>query len=140
MASFVKYQCFAEHLAEGVHNLDTGTLRVMLSNTAPNVATHTVRADVTELSTGNGYTSGGIDVSNATTNTTGTVTVSATDAVWTASGGSIGPFRYVILFNDTPTSPADPLIGYWDIGTNVTITTGNTFTADFTTNCLQIGP
>jgi hypothetical protein len=60
--------------------------------------------------------------------------------VWTASGGSIGPFRYVILFNDTPTSPADPLIGYWDIGTNVTITTGNTFTADFTTNCLQIGP
>jgi exoribonuclease II len=55
MASFVKYQCFAEHLAEGVHNLDTGTLRVMLSNTAPNVATHTVRADVTELSTGNGY-------------------------------------------------------------------------------------
>jgi hypothetical protein len=140
MASFVKYQCFAEHLAEGVHNLDTGTLRVMLSNTAPNVATHTVRADVTELSTGNRYTSGGIDVSNATTNTTGTVTVSATDAVWTASGGSIGPFRYVILFNDTPTSPADPLIGYWDIGTNVTITTGNTFTADFTTNCLQIGP
>ena len=53
------------------------------------------------------------------------------DVTFTASGGSIGPFRYVVLYNDTPTSPADPLIGYYDYGTNITITSGNSFTVDF---------
>ena len=52
------------------------------------------------------------------------------DEVFTASGGSIGPFRYVVLYDDTPTSPADPLVGYLDYGTNLTVTDGNTFTVD----------
>jgi hypothetical protein len=52
------------------------------------------------------------------------------DIVWTASG-SVGPFRYTIMYNDTPTSPADPLIAYWDYGSNVSLTTGETFTVDF---------
>lgn len=102
----------------------------MLSNAAPNVATHAVRADVTELSTGNGYTSGGEDVQNDGTETTGTLTVTGVDVVWTASGGTIGPFRYVILYNDTPTSPVDPLIAYWDYGSSITLQIGETFTWD----------
>lgn len=134
MASFVKYQQFVQDLASGVHQLQTGTshvLRVMLSNSAPNVATHNVRADVTELSTSGGYTSGGISVGTITgAETTGTFKCSGgTDPVWTGSGGGFTA-RYAILYNDTPTSPADPLIGYWDYGSSFTVAAGETFTVD----------
>lgn len=133
MASFVKYQQFAEDLGNKVHDLvgTNDTLKVMLSNTAPNVATHAVRADATEISAGSGYTAGGEDVQNDGTESGGTLTVTGVDVVWTATGGTIGPFRYVILYNDTPAAPADPLIGYWDYGSNVTLQIGETFTADF---------
>ncbi len=130
MASFVKYQCFSENLAEKVHNLDTDTLNVMLSNTAPNVATHTTRSQATEISGGNGYTTGGADTQNATSNSSGTTSVTGVDVTWTASG-AVGPFRYAILYNDTPTSPADPLIGYWDYGSSISLANGETFTVDF---------
>lgn len=131
MASFVKYQQFVEDLAKGVHNLHADTLKVMLSNTAPNVATHAVRGDVTEISGGNGYTSGGIDVVNTVSETGGVASVAvAADGSWTASGGTIGPFRYVILYNDTPSSPLDPLIGYWDRGASITLIAGETWIAD----------
>lgn len=133
MATYVKYNIFAEDLANKIHDIfgTTDTFKVMLSNTAPNVSTHAVRADVTELTTGNGYTSGGIDTQNDSTRTTGTVTVTTVDCVWTASGGTIGPFRYVIMYNDTPTSPADPLICYWDYGSSITLNDTETFTTDF---------
>lgn len=133
MAAYVKYQQFAEDLANKVHDLfgTQDTLKVMLSNTAPNVATHAVRADVTELGAGNGYTSGGNDTQNDGTETTGTLTVTAVDTTFTASGGSIGPFRYVILYNDTPTSPADPLIAYWDYGSALTLLDGESLLVDF---------
>jgi hypothetical protein len=133
MAAFVKYQQFVEDLGNKVHDLvgTNDTLKVMLSNAAPNVGTHAVRADVTELSTGGGYTSGGADVQNDGTESGGTLTVTGVDVVFTASGGTIGPFRYAILYNDTPTSPADPLIGYWDYGSSITLADGETFTVDF---------
>lgn len=136
MASFVKYEQFAEDLAQKVHDLfgtagsGADTLKVMLSNTAPNVGTHAVRADASEISGGNGYTSGGASAQNVGTRSGGTVTVVGTDIVFTASG-AVGPFRYAILYNDTPTSPADPLIGYWDYGSSITLANGETFTVDF---------
>jgi hypothetical protein len=132
MASFVKYQQFVEDLGNKVHDLvgTNDTLKVALTNTAPNVATHAVLADITELSGGNGYTAGGEDTQNSGSESGGTLTVTGTDVVWTASG-AVGPFRYVVLYNDTPTSPADPLIGYWDYGSSVTLASGETFTADF---------
>lgn len=130
MASFVKYECFSEDLAEKVHNLDTDTLKVMLSNTAPNVATHTVRANAAEIAGGNGYPAGGADTQNATSRAGGVTSVTGVDVVFTATG-AVGPFRYVILYNDTPTSPADPLIGYWDYGSSISLANGETFTVDF---------
>lgn len=137
MATFNKYNTFVNDLCNKVHDL-VGTsgstadvLKVMLSNTAPNASTHTVRADVTELSTANGYTSGGATATLSGSSSSGTYTAAGTDIVFTASGGTIGPFRYAILYNDTPTSPADPLIGWWDYGSSITLNDTETFTVDF---------
>jgi hypothetical protein len=133
VATFNKYQQFVEDLGNKVHDLvgTNDTLKVALTNTAPNAATHAVLADITEISAGNGYSAGGADTQNDGTESGGTLTVTGVDVVFTASGGSIGPFRYVVLYNDTPTSPADPLIGWWDYGSNVTLLAGETFTVDF---------
>ena len=133
MASFVKYQQFVEDLGDKVHDLigTTDTLKVLLTNSAPNVATHAVRADAGELTTGGGYTSGGEDTQNSGAESGGTLTVTGVDVVFTAASGTIGPFRYVVLYNDTPSSPADPLIGYWDYTSAVTLQDGETFTVNF---------
>lgn len=133
MPSFVKFNSFVEHLCEGVHNFEPSahTFKVMLTNSAPS-ASNTVKANLTEISAGNGYTAGGATVTvSSSAQTSGTYKCVIADTTWTASGGSIGPFRYVVLYNDTPTSPADPLIGYWDVGASITITSGLTFTTDF---------
>ena len=140
MATFTKYEQFAADLANGIHDLvgTQHTLKVMLSNTAPNAGVHATRADATEISAGNGYSSGGADTQNDGARSGGTVTVTAVDIVFTASGGSIGPFRYAILYNDTPTSPADPLIGWWDYGSSITLADTETFTVDFGASLLTI--
>jgi hypothetical protein len=132
MASFVKYQQFIEDFGNKVHDLvgTNDTLKVALTNTAPNVATHAILTDITEISAGNGYTAGGEDTQNSGSESSGTLTVTGTDVVWTASG-AVGPFRYVVLYNDTPSSPLDPLIGYWDYGSSISLANGETFTADF---------
>ena len=134
MASFVKFQQFVTDVAAGVHtaalNADTDTLKIYLSDTAPDVAADDVKADLAEITNENGYTAP-VDVQNAASTATGTITVAGTDVVITASGGTVGPFRYVVLYNDTPTSPADPLIGYWDYASSITLQAGETFTTDF---------
>ena len=131
MAAFNKFNAFVENLSEKVHNLQSDTLKVMLTNTAPN-ATDAVLADLTEISAGNGYTAGGTTATQSSSaQSSGTYKLVLADVTFTASGGSIGPFRYAVLYNDTPTSPADPLIGYWDYGTALTLTSGNSFSVDF---------
>lgn len=137
MATFNKYNQFREDLYNKVHDLmgtagsGADTCKVLLSNTAPNAATHAVRADVTEIGAGSGYSSGGASATNVGSRSGGTFTMVGTDIVFTASGGTIGPFRYAILYNDTPTSPADPLVGWWDYGSSITLNDTETFTVDF---------
>lgn len=144
MATFNKYNQFVEDLANKVHDLfgtagsGADTCKVMLSNTAPNAATHAVRADATEIGAGNGYSSGGASITNVGTRSGGTVTVAATDVTFTASGGTIGPFRYAIIYNDTPTSPADPLVGWYDYGASITLNDTETFTVDFGASLLTL--
>jgi hypothetical protein len=140
MATFNKFNAFVEHLAEKVHNLSADTLKVMLTNTAP-VAANSVRADLTEIAAGNGYTAGGAAASvTSSAQTSGTYKLVLGDVVITASGGSIGPFRYAVLYNDTPTSPADPVIGWWDYGSALTLANGESITwdADPTTGVLTL--
>lgn len=138
MAAAVKFQKFVRDLGLGVHNLDTGALKVYLTNAAPNAATHTVKADLADIAAGNGYVAGGADITGVYAESAGTGTLTATDVTFTASGGTIGPFRYAILYNDTPTSPADPLIQYWDYGSAITLADGETFTVDFGASVLTL--
>lgn len=130
MAAFNKFNSFVEALAEKVHNLGSDTLKVMLTNTAP-VATNSVKADLTEISAGNGYTAGGNTASvTSSAQTSGTYKLVLGDpATFTASGGSVGPFRYAVLYNDTATNKE--LIGWWDYGSSITLASGESFTVDF---------
>ncbi len=129
MASFNKFEIFTEDLAKKVHNLHSDTLNLYLTNATPNLATHVVKTDLAEISTGNGY-SGPVDTQNSVSRSGGTTSVLGTDIVVTASG-AVGPFRYAVLYNDTPTSPADPLIGEWDYGSSISLAASETFTVDF---------
>ena len=130
MATFNKFNAFVENLAEKVHNLGSDTLKVALTNTAP-TSSNTVLADITQIANGNGYTTGGTAATiSSSAQTSGTYKLVLADVVFTATG-SMGPFRYAVLYNDTPTSPADPLIGYFDYGSSITLASGETFTIDF---------
>ncbi len=127
MAAFNKFNAFVENLAEGVHNLGSNQLVVALTNTAPTAA-NTVLADITQIT----YTN--LSSRNITTSTSaqtsGTYKLVLTDLVLTATG-AVGPFRYAVIYNDTPTSPADPLIGWYDYGSSISLATGETLTVDF---------
>lgn len=139
MAAFNKFQDFVEQLGKGVHQLHAAghTLKVYLSNAAP-VATNTVKADIAEITAEHGYPSGGVDIENDYTEAGGIGTLTGVDKVFTASGGSFGPFRYVILYNDSAASPADALVAWWDYGSAITCNDGETFTVDFGASILTI--
>jgi flagellar capping protein FliD len=129
MATFNKFNSFVEALAEKAHNLGSDTLKVALTNSAP-AATNTVLANISQISAGNGYAAGGAQATQSSSaQTSGTYKLMLNDVTFTASGGSIGPFRYVVLYNDS--AAADELIGWYDYGANLTVTAGNSFTVDF---------
>ena len=144
MASFTKLNGFVEHLAEKVHNLGSDQLVVALSNTAPGseatpptgATTACKLSNVTQVSYTN-CSSRNITTS-ASAQTSGTYKLTLTDLVLTASGGSVGPFRYVYIYNDTATN--DELIAYYDYGSSITLAAGETLTIDFdgTNGLLQV--
>jgi hypothetical protein len=130
MATYTKYQIFVQDLGRKVHNLNADTLKIALTNTAPNVATNAVLADIAEIAAGNGYGAGGATITvTSYSQTSGTAKLNATtDVVFTASGAGIATFRYAVLYNST--AAGGPLIAYWDSGAGQNITAGNTFTVD----------
>lgn len=133
MATFNKFNAWAENMVE-VANLGTDQFTIALTNTAPTAA-NSVLTDITEIT----YTN--LSARNVTTasssQTAGTYSLVLTDLVLTASG-AVGPFRYVVLYDNTPTSPADPLVGWWDYGSSITMASGETFTVDFGANVLSL--
>ena len=131
MASFNKFNVLTENVAEKVHNFGADALKLLLTNTAP-VVTNAVKADLVEIAAGNGYTAGGAAVTvTSSAQTGGAYKLAADPVVFTAAGGAIGPFRYAVLYNDTPTAPADPLIGFWDYGGAATLADGESLTVAF---------
>lgn len=143
MATFNKLNGFVEHLSEKVHNLGSDTLTIALSNTAPGSegtpptgsTAACVLANVTQIS----YTnlSARAITTSTSAQTSGTYKLVLADLVLTASG-SVGPFRYVYIYNDTATN--DELIGYYDYGSSISLASGETFTVDFdaTNGVLQL--
>ena len=134
MASFVKVNDFVKN---AVHNMDleSDQIAVALSNTAPGSESSNPTADgngiignVTQISYSN------VSSRNITTTSSsqssGTYKLVLADLTLTASG-TVGPFRYIYIFDDTVTTPADPIIGYYDYGTSITLNNGDTFTLDF---------
>lgn len=132
MATYNKFNNFTDYLVGNRSGQSikviTDTFKVMLTNTVP-VATNTKYSDVsgTELASGNGYTTGGTASAVTANNTTGTETVVAADVTFTATG-SMGPFRYAIFYDTTPTD--EPLICWFDYGSGVTLSSGETFTVE----------
>ena len=127
MATFNKFQGFVGYLGLGALNLNTDTLKVYLTNNAPSASDDDVLTDLEGITAEHGYTAA--DTTNTYSEASGTGTLGATDVVWTATGGSFGPFRYVVLYDDTHAS--NVLIGWWDYGSSITVNTGESMTVDF---------
>jgi hypothetical protein len=139
VAAFQKYNAFIQNLGRKQIDLDNDILKIALTNTAPNAATHSGLADITEIAAGNGYTAGGQTVdANAYSQTGGTGKLTGDDVTFVASGGAMATFRYAVLYSDTSTG--DLLIAYWDRGSSLTLNDTDTFTVDFdaTNGILQI--
>lgn len=136
-SSLTKFYAFVEALAEKVHNLGSDQLMVALTNTAPNL-TDTQLSNITQISYTNlasNPSSRQISLDNTggagtgSQQTTGTYKLKLTDLTLTASGGSVGPFRYVVIYNDTATN--DELIGYLDYGSSITLADGEQILINF---------
>lgn len=133
MATFNKFNSFVEALAEKVHNLGSDTLSVALTNSAP-VATNTQLSNITEIAYT--YCSTRDITRTSSSQTSGTYTLVMTDHVLTASGGSVGPFRYAVIYNNTATN--DELIGWFDYGSSITLANGETLTLDFGASLISL--
>lgn len=136
MASFVKVNSFVEALAEKVHNLGSDQLKIALTNTDPTASATNYAALTSPLAATNlsGATPFNVTTSSSS-QTGGTYALVCADLTLTATG-SVGPFRYVVLYNDTATGKE--LVGYWDYGSSVTLASGETFTVDFGANVLTL--
>ena len=135
MATYTKFQCFVEDLAEKKHNLASDTLKVAFSNAsnAPSASAHVKLADITTIA------APAVDTTTLTVSsssqTSGTYKLVVADLTMTASG-AVGPFQYVIIYNDTATD--DPLICFFDYGSEVTLASGDTFKLDFGTELFSL--
>lgn len=131
MATYQKFQVFVEHIAEKIHDLSADALTIALTNTAnPPVVTNNVLLDLTIIAYTNLSTR--LIVTTSSSHTTGTYALVLVDHVLTASGGSVAAFRYVCIYNDTPSSaPVDPLICFFDYGSDLILADTETLTIDF---------
>ena len=137
MAAYNKFGDFSEQLSRGLHNFGSDVYKIMLTNVAP-TAGNSVKADITEIATGNGYTAGGNTVTTITVTepsgagpTTGLTTVAGSEVTFNATG-AMATFQYAVLYNSTTTTPVNnPLVAWWDYGSAVSLQNGDQFTVKF---------
>jgi len=131
VATFNKVNSLTYEIGRGRHDFSSHTFKVALTNTAP-VVGNTVLADITQVAATGGYVSGGYLLDGvAWSEASGVSKLVITDEVITAVGGSVGPFRYAVIYNDSTTSPVDALLGWYDYGSSITLADGETLTLDF---------
>lgn len=139
MATWNKFNITVQDVTNKVHNFGSDTLKIGLTNTAPNAADtvyddsgHTLKStsSAAEVAAGNGYSAGGTAIaSNANSQTSGTDKTTGNAVTFTASGGTIGPFRYAFVYNASGGSAGNrPLIGWWDYGSALTLNSGDSLT------------
>lgn len=126
MATPTFFNSFKEALSEKVHNLGSDQLKIALTNSAPSTS-NTVLTNITEITYTNLSTRNVTTISSA--QTSGTYKLDLTDLVLTSTGGSTGPFRYIVLYNDTAAS--DELIYFLDYGSSITLAAGESLTINF---------
>ncbi len=128
MPTLQKLPAFAKAVLRGVHNFESHTFKAALANAAP-AAASAVLADVAQI-TGGVYPAGGYVLDGVTLgDATGGAKVVIADEVITAAGGTIGPLRFAVVFNDT--AAGKPLVGYVDYGSSITLGDGEALTLDF---------
>lgn len=134
MAAFNKFNLFTQDLTTAKHTFASGgqTFAIMLTNTVP-LATNHIYSDVSggELATTGGYTVGGITSAMSESSAAGVEKVLGTNVTWTGSGAGFGPFRYIIIFNVTQTTPLKPLVAWYDYGSSISLFLSDTFTVAF---------
>ena len=134
MATFTFIDAFKDFQGASVPDMDfaNDSFVIYLSDNAPIDATDSPKTDIPNITEQNGYTETALTTSWVEQSAGNGIFVlrHTADIVWTASGGSFGPFRYAVVYNDTITTPLDLLCGYWDNGSSITITVGNSFTVD----------
>lgn len=129
-ATFTLTNDFIERGLEVV-NLATDAFKLVLSNSVID-ASDAVLADITEIANGNGYTTGGLALTvSSSSQTGGTYKWVLDDLTIQASGGSVGPFRYLAIIDDTVATPTKPIVGFMDYGSSVTLTDGQSLLVDF---------
>jgi len=138
VVAYNKFETFVGDLGLSVHELNADLLKVYASNAAPSASADSIKTDLAEITAENGYPSGGSDIQNTYVEATGTGTLTGVDVTWTASGGTFGPLRYIVQYNDESTGPVDALISWWDRGASVTIQDGESFTVNFGANVFTI--
>jgi len=140
MATFHAFEQFSEDFGAKVHDLQAAgdTLKLYLTNNAPNASTHAVKGDLAGITEENGYAPA--DVQNDYSQSGGTGTLTGTTVTWTATAGGFGPFRYVVMYNDSSASPADPLICYWDYGSSISIAEDEEFVATIGASLFTVAP
>lgn len=133
----VKFNAFLVDVMHKKHNLSSDQLKCMLSNVAPNASTGTVKANITEISAGSGYAAGGANVTRASSGLDGAVYkyIGSGTVAWTSTG-TIGPFRYPVIYNDTATN--DELVEYFDIGSAVTLNSGDSYTLNVAVTLISL--
>ena len=128
MAAYKKFNATILDLASKKHDFNNDVFKFMLTNSAPSSA-NSEKADITEITAGNGYTAGGATVGTTATQTGGTLSVTpSADVTITASGGTVGAFRYVVLYNDT--TAGKPLVSFYDYGSSITLNNAENFVID----------
>jgi len=127
-ATWNKFQDFSEQLVRGEHDFDANVFKVVLSNSLP-LATYTQLSQISQLSTGGGYTSGGETTTVTVSETSGTTTVSGTQLQWTGSGSGFGPVQYAVLYNESTAN--DLLIAWFDYNSAISVNASETFTLKF---------
>jgi len=136
--TFVGFDSAIKACAEGHIDLDTNTIKLALTNTEPDAATDSIITDITQIAAGNGYTTGGITITVASSSQTAgaySFVVADITGAWTAGASAMATFRWYVIYDST----TGYLIGYWERAAELSLGAGNSINLDLPATGLITG-